>query len=329
MQMDVIMIAIKDMDFDETFNHLECCTFIKDTQHRYTFVNDAVCKLFGLSREKIIGKTDFDFFDLELDGELHQNDKIVLSGTPISLMEKNKLKNKTPRYYQVIKSPLFNKQGHIYGLLGFAIDISNSIVKSKQIEFLAMHDQLTGVFNRGYLELHLKKILSAHSRHQRNLSVMMIDIDNFKFINDNYGHTVGDNVLREIGALLIELTRDEDTCCRYGGDEFTVFLPDTSLYNAFLLAERIRRKVDKFELKRLNTELDPLTVQVSIGVSSLNKESPDKLIHEADRALLRAKCLSKNTTIVNCENQQKNINCDDCHLLDECAPNFNKQLEVS
>lgn len=312
------MLAMnKHIDFEQTFNGIECCSFIKDTESRYTFVNDAVCQLFGIEREQILGKTDTDFFDLKENNELQKNDQIVLNGTSVSKVEKNILKNKEIKYFQVMKSPLFDHNGCIHGLLGIAIDISESVEKSKELKFLAMHDPLTGAFNRSYLELHLQKTLSAHSRYKRKLSVMMIDIDSFKFINDNFGHTVGDTVLTEIGALLLKHTRDSDTCCRYGGDEFVIFLPDTSLSEAFLLAERIRTKVDNFQFFGSHKELSPLKVQVSIGISFLNNSAPNKLMQAADLALLTAKNYNKNTTMVNCETRHEIRSCGDC-FIKEC-----------
>lgn len=234
-------------------------------------------------------------------------------------METCILKNKQVRYYQVIKSPLFSEDGRIKGLLGFAIDISDSILKTNQLEFLAMHDLLTGVYNRGYLELHLKQILCEYTRHKKSQSLMMIDIDNFKFINDNYGHTVGDKVLKEIGASLRQLTRDEDICCRYGGDEFTIFLPNTRLYKAYLLGERIRRQVSNFEFSHSHVKLEALKVQISIGISFLDHLLPNELLLNADLALLDAKYRNKNTTIANCAKQTALQSCQNCPRVKQCV----------
>lgn len=313
-----MLIVNNDIDFEQTFNGFDCCTFVKDTKYRYTFVNDAVCQLFGITKEQILGKTDIEFFDLDVNNDLHKNDEIVLRGTPISKMEKNILKNQQIKYFQVVKSPLFSHDGSIKGLLGIATDISNTVTKLSELEFLAMHDPLTGVFNRGYLDIHLKKIVSAHTRHKRHLSIMMIDVDSFKFINDNYGHAIGDEVLKEIGALLMKLVRDSDTCCRYGGDEFTIFLPDTKLPEAFLLAERIRKQISDFKFIDSVKDLVPLETQVSIGIACLNDSEASTLMHQADLALLQAKHQNKNTSIVNCEIQNEIRSCNDCLLFTNC-----------
>ena len=152
---------------------------------------------------------------------------------------------------------------------------------------------------------------------------MMIDVDSFKGINDHYGHVAGDQVLREIGHLLLQLTREGDTCCRYGGDEFTVLLPDTNLVQAFLLGERIRQRIAAFKFTNANKQLPPLKTQVSIGIAFLNNAKPNELIHAADLALFDAKFRKKNTTIVNCNALDEIKSCYECVSFKVCSSKTN------
>ena len=134
-----------NIDFESTFNHFEGCFFTKDTAHRYTFVNDTVCQLFGVKKDDILGKTDTDFFNLALCKELHKNDQIALQCISISKVKIHILKDQAVKHYQIIKSPLYNDDGALLGLFGIAIDVTESIIKVSELEFLAMYDQLTGV----------------------------------------------------------------------------------------------------------------------------------------------------------------------------------------
>ena len=123
----------------------------------------------------------------------------------------------------------------------------------------------------------------------------MLDIDDFKQINDTFGHPQGDVVLVEVARVLRELSRDIDEPARYGGEELAVILPQTDLGGAELLAERMRTAIEELRIKR-GSAGDPLTVTASFGVASLPSCAPDKetLIAEADAALYRAKRAGKN-----------------------------------
>ncbi len=133
-----------------------------------------------------------------------------------------------------------------------------------------------------------------------HLSCLMIDIDNFKLVNDTYGHIVGDEVLRGIGALFSEegIFRKEDVCGRFGGEEFVVILPATNAKNAMIPAEKLRQQIKETEFK--SQDGDPFVVTVSIGVAELEEteESIDELINKADIALYKAKQTGKDKTVV-------------------------------
>ena len=154
-------------------------------------------------------------------------------------------------------------------------------------------DSLTSLWNYGYFQYKLDEELVKSSSDKSALSIMMIDVDNFKQFNDTYGHIQGDNALKQISENIKENCRKIDILCRYGGDEFSLILPSNSKKEAVLLGERIRKSMEKKEI--LNYKFT-----VSIGISYFNNHSPDKLtlIKEADEALYEAKAKGKNKVIL-------------------------------
>ncbi len=163
-----------------------------------------------------------------------------------------------------------------------------------KMEILAMHDELTGLFNRRAIEEHAKAELDLAKRKERTLSIVLLDIDHFKKINDQFGHNIGDYALRELAKILSENLRQYDRAGRWGGEEFIVILPDTPLSEAYLIAERLRIKASEMKLPLENgTEL---TLQISLGVASatLNYPNHTNLIDAADQALYEAKQSGRN-----------------------------------
>lgn len=151
----------------------------------------------------------------------------------------------------------------------------------------SIRDPLTGLFNRRYLEASLLRELQRAARKQRPVGIIMMDVDHFKKFNDTYGHQSGDALLREIGAFLQRHTRSDDIACRYGGEEFTIILPEAPLEVSRLRAEHLRK-----EAQSLSTNNDPhRTVTLSLGVAAFPEHgaSAMDLLRAADRALYRAK----------------------------------------
>lgn len=155
----------------------------------------------------------------------------------------------------------------------------------RQAERLAMMDGLTGIFNRRYMDMILRKEFNRCDRYGKSLSVCIFDIDNFKSINDSKGHLFGDEVLKEIAALIRGALREEDILCRYGGEEFLLILPETDAGGAYTLAERIRTTVKADPFFRDNG------VTFSGGTATYPASAFDiiSLIEAADRALYQAK----------------------------------------
>lgn len=167
-----------------------------------------------------------------------------------------------------------------------------------KLENMAMHDQLTGLYNRHFLLENVSHKVSKSLRHKFKLSVLMMDIDHFKAINDKHGHAVGDQVLKAVAERLSNEKRNEDICARFGGEEFVLLLDHCDITQAKIKAEKLRQSIESLMPEGLR-------VTMSIGVAQLNAEEKDFTdpLKRADDALYRAKEKGRNCVVV-CELEQ-------------------------
>ncbi|MCM2473806.1 PleD family two-component system response regulator [Rhizobium sp. CG5] len=163
---------------------------------------------------------------------------------------------------------------------------------------LAVTDGLTGLSNRRYLDGHLKMLFNRALARGRPLSICLTDIDRFKQVNDTYGHDAGDDVLREFSARIRSTVRGADLACRYGGEEFVVVMPDTSLDVAAAVAERLRERIESkpFQLRMSGSELN-ITASMGIATIMPGIDTPEQLLKQADRALYQAKNTGRNRVV--------------------------------
>lgn len=163
-------------------------------------------------------------------------------------------------------------------------DVTEQMDKEAQLERLATTDMLTGLVNRSQFDSVLKSELNRHDRYSRPLSLIMLDLDYFKNINDNYGHVVGDQVLVELAHLLKRNLRKADCCARWGGEEFMLLAPETSLEQAVILADKIRSTIKHTDFPIQGS------VTASFGVVEVHaQESGKSVMKRVDDALYRAK----------------------------------------
>lgn len=157
-------------------------------------------------------------------------------------------------------------------------------------------DPLTKLYNRRYIEDTLRRDFLKSKRYDTPLTCIMIDIDDFKLINDNYGHLIGDKVLKDLSKLLIRSSRKSDLCGRYGGEEFIIVVQQDE-ENAFLFAEKLIKKIRELNFTYKNVQLN-LTVSIGIASYNSNLANPDELIKNADDALYKTKKQGKNNIII-------------------------------
>jgi diguanylate cyclase (GGDEF)-like protein len=167
--------------------------------------------------------------------------------------------------------------------------------RATQFQLMSITDPLTGLLNRRYLEERLTEELNRSKRYSYPMSFLMIDIDDFKSYNDRNGHQAGDDALKITAHSLKAALRSADIACRYGGEEFCVLLPQTSLSEAGVIAERMRQRVTETDYPYGKSQPRG-TVSISIGISTFGKhiDTSQSVIAAADRALYNAKHLGKN-----------------------------------
>lgn len=164
---------------------------------------------------------------------------------------------------------------------------------------MAITDALTGLHNRRYMERHLGTLVEQATLRGKPLSVLILDIDHFKSVNDTYGHDVGDEVLREFAARIRKNVRGIDLTCRLGGEEFVVIMPDTDAGVASIVAERIRARVagEPFPIQKGSRAID-ITVSIGMAQCRLSDDGAEPLVKRADQALYQAKRSGRNRVVL-------------------------------
>jgi diguanylate cyclase (GGDEF)-like protein len=173
-----------------------------------------------------------------------------------------------------------------------ALIAARSDTEVHRLAYAATVDAHTGLFNRPYFDARLHQEVERAKRASSSLALLMADVDDFKRINDTYGHPVGDMVLNAVGGLLRSAVRVFDVCARYGGDEFAILMPSSDYASALACAERIRQRVAEYEIR---DERHPVRLTMSIGVAVIEPEdTPSDLTRRADQYLYQAKSEGKN-----------------------------------
>lgn len=171
--------------------------------------------------------------------------------------------------------------------------VAHLVRQREEWQRLAMRDPLTGLYNRYYFEDRLDGEFERARRYQRPFSILMVDIDDFKKINDNYGHDTGDTVLRKIGEVLKTKTRRSDIQVRYGGEEFVLIIPEAGLRGAVQAGNKLCREIRKLVF---STPTSVFSVTISTGVASSSAKPYShwkEILRDADRALYQAKASGK------------------------------------
>src|SRR6185369_10620944 len=175
-------------------------------------------------------------------------------------------------------------------------DVTDLVRRANQFEHLATIDGLTGLCNRRQFDLLAEAEWKRFQRYYRPLSLLLLDVDCFKQINDRLGHDAGDRVLKEVARLCAEGRRSSDIVARLGGDEFVLLLPETELPDANAVAERVRRSVEQFVLPHDTGNGFPITVSVGVAMAAAGMSGTGALMRAADKALYEAKSAGRNCT---------------------------------
>jgi len=162
---------------------------------------------------------------------------------------------------------------------------------------LAVTDELTGLYNRRYFDRHLSLMLDKAREQDRDMAVMLIDMDFFKAVNDNHGHDIGDAVLKEFAQRLRRNIRGVDLACRFGGEEFVVLMPDIDYRQAEGVAERVRTAVAERGFETSGARMLTVTCSVGVALNEHELDTPEMILKRADVALYRAKREGRNRVV--------------------------------
>lgn len=192
-------------------------------------------------------------------------------------------------FWLLVIIPGFISGATVFIFLRHVIELNTELAKQ------AHNDPLTGLYNRRFAADLINKQIQYLKRQQKTASVVMADIDHFKKVNDTYGHLVGDDVIKCFAEIISNEVREYDVACRYGGEEFVLFLPDTQLKDATVIADRIRQKLEDTVIKSQGVEV---SVSASFGISSgIPELMIEQAINDADVALYQAKRDGRNRVI--------------------------------
>ncbi len=284
-QKDLLNIVLDNVDA-----HI----YMKDNQRTFKYVNSRVAALFGLPVEQVVGKKETDILPEDVAEHFYQSDKKLFETGERQTIDETVIDDEgNEHHYLSVKIP-FYPENEDPVLIGFSTEVTELYKLKEQFRKQANTDSLTGLFNRRYFVEHAEREFKRAQRNGKPLTVISIDIDHFKDINDKYGHPVGDEVLVEVSKQLLPNLRSEDVLARIGGEEFAIVLPDTDLQQASHIAERIRHQQDCIRIK--GNWQGELNVQVSVGVAiKLDDDSNfDVLFSRADKALYMAKNNGRN-----------------------------------
>jgi diguanylate cyclase (GGDEF)-like protein/PAS domain S-box-containing protein len=290
---------VRELEFACMRNLLSCTeerVYFKDTLSRFLLVSAGWIAAYapGRSAAELIGKTDFDFFSEDHASAAFADEELIIgTGEPIvGKLERETYAGRPDAWVSSTKMPLRDESGRIIGTFGISRDVTAQITAEKALAHQALHDPLTGLPNRLALMDRLAQALIAMERHPSCVAVLCIDMDNFKGINDFYGHDAGDLVLAEAGRRLSALARRGDTVARLSGNEFVMLCRDLSSHAIPLIGDRITRSIAVPFADR-GQDLS-VTCSIGIAVTSDVTCEPARLIHDAEMATYEAKKAGRN-----------------------------------
>jgi diguanylate cyclase (GGDEF)-like protein/PAS domain S-box-containing protein len=265
-------------------NHVDSLIIGINSEGVIDLCNKKMCKLLGVEQKEIIGEHFWKLVQKEIHGDFtklffYLNDEIVYTDEELAVTINGE------EYVFSVHTHHVEDDGFIGGKSMLLHDITERKMLENELKDLATRDSLTGLYNRRYFDNKLNEEIQRSKRYGHHLSLMILDIDYFKKVNDQYGHAAGDEVLKLFAVVLKESVRNIDVCARIGGEEFVVLFPETNGEDALKIAERLHQIINTTEVDIGTTKLQ---VTVSIGLVT-QSEIYSYLLDKADKALYQAK----------------------------------------
>ena len=264
---------------------------IIDKDGTITYVNDALSEHTGYSKEELIG-SDSSVFNSSMNDDAFYKEmwNTVLSGKTYRGIFINRKKSGDIFYEEETITPIFDSNKKILNFVVTSQDITRRIAMENELQKLATVDSLTGTYNRHKTNEEIDSQIARSKRYNESFTLVMFDIDYFKEVNDNYGHAVGDYVLKELSSIILEDIRESDIFGRWGGEEFMLLLPKLNKIEALGVADKIKDLISTHNFEKVSK------VTVSIGVSTYsNNDTKEKLLKKVDEALYKAKGDGRNS----------------------------------
>jgi diguanylate cyclase (GGDEF)-like protein/PAS domain S-box-containing protein len=281
--------------------------FMKDAAGRMVYYNQRCADRFQIDRDAWLGKSDHELWPGEIAATLRANDLAVMRQWSTMVVEEQAdPAQDTPAHWRSYKFPFRDTEGREY-VAAFAVDITTDKEAERQIRdyqraledanerlrTLAVTDALTGLGNRRAFEGALEREHAIARRYDQPLSLLVLDIDDFKSFNDRFGHDDGDRVLQCVAGVVQKSFRATDYCARYGGEEFAVILPNTPKQSAAESAERLRMAIGDCELYA-----NPISISIGLATMHSTDWTKAEFFRRADEALYKAKRDGKNRVAV-------------------------------
>ena len=265
--------------------------FFKDCKFKYLGCNRSFEKFTGKKESEIIGKDDFELFEKEYAQQFRNNDLAVIQAKRILVNEEWAIFENKKILFQTKKMPFQYKENKNYGILGISRDITELNEIQEKLKEQAYRDELTNVFNRKAFNERIKEKFDLYQRYNSIFCIAMYDIDNFKNINDTYGHDVGDKVLKEMTDEVKLHIRKTDLLFRVGGEEFVIIFSKTLIDEAFEVVEKVREIVSNMNI------IENEKITISIGLTQVKEEDDTISIYERiDKLMYISKYNGKNQT---------------------------------
>jgi diguanylate cyclase (GGDEF)-like protein/PAS domain S-box-containing protein len=269
--------------------------YFKDLDSRFIFLSKGFTfDVAKLPQSDLIGKTDFDIFtEPHALAAFEDEQRIIRTGQPLlGKVERETFRDRPDAWVSTTKVALRDDDGTIIGTFGISRDVTAEVEAEQALTYQALHDSVTGLANRVLLMDRLSQALAALSRNPGRVGLLLVDLDNFKVINDTLGHEVGDKVLAEVGKRLARAVRRADTVARIGGDEFVVLCNLRDDDDPRALGARVVRALHR----SITSHGLDLTVTASVGVvvTSDPTAGSGEILRDADIAMYRAKDAGKN-----------------------------------